>query len=57
MASIGGIDDVDFVALGLAGFAFVLFTEQTANMRGSSRTLVGVKDFQARSATLSRILL
>ena len=42
MASNGGVDDVDFVALDLAGFAFGLFTAQPEKMRVSSRMRLGV---------------
>ena len=37
-----------------AGLAFVLCMARPANMRGSSRTCVGVKYFPERDATLSR---
>ena len=48
------VSDGTVVDLFLVRFAFGLFTEQPAKMRGSSRTWEGVKDFLARSATLSR---
>ena len=54
MVSSGGVEAGTVVDLDLDGFAFRLFTEKPAKMRGSLRMLEGVKALPSRSATPSR---
>ena len=54
---IGGVEAGTVVTLDLTGSTFGLFTSQPDKMRGLLRIWDGVKDFPARSATLSQRLL